>query len=156
MGLSFRSFRFTSAGTTGDHSRQQQTVTCDVKMTPDDVPNDQAPACECYSENECAAQRRPFTPGACTSNTDCDNGTNICNENNCESCGNLETAQACQARFNIYNLIYMKHRRCYGFLIEYFLLTLSKNRKFTNAQTFNDCITVCAGDQNQGSALFSL
>ena len=101
VGLSFRSFRFTSDGTSGDNSRQPQTITCDVKMTPDDVPNDQAPACECYSENECAAQRRPFTPGACTSNTDCDNGTNICNGNTCENCGILKTALACQDRFTI-------------------------------------------------------
>ena len=102
VSLSFRSFRFTSDGTTGDNSRQQQSVTCDVKITSATNTNDQAPACECYSENACAVQRRPFTPGVCTSNTDCDNGTNICHEGSCENCGILKTAQACQARFTKY------------------------------------------------------
>ena len=53
-----RSFRFTSTGTAGDNSNQQQNISCDVKMMPSTstVSTDQAPKCDCHTDKECDAQ----------------------------------------------------------------------------------------------------
>ena len=114
-----RSFRFTSVGTTGDNSTQQQRISCDIKMTPasNTESNNQASACNCYSEDTC--EPYPFTPGSCQTNDrsytrdlECDRGGNICDaqslleddgrggiyEGQCISCQNLKTLEACQER----------------------------------------------------------
>ena len=115
-----RSFRFTSDGTTGDNSTQQQRISCDIKMTPvsNTESNDQASVCNCYTEDTC--EPWTFTPGSCTTSDsfngvndrspdlDCDNGLNLCDaqsvpgsrqyEGQCISCQNLKTVEACQDR----------------------------------------------------------
>ena len=114
-----RSFRFTSDGTTGDNSTQQQRISCDIKMTPASTSesNNQASACNCYIEDTC--EPWTFTPGSCQTDDrtlqsrvspdlDCDNGLNLCDtqrklgdrqyEGQCISCQNLKTVEACQDR----------------------------------------------------------
>ena len=115
-----RSFRFTSAGTTGDNSTQQQRISCDIKMTvaSNSQSNNQANACNCYTEDTC--EPWTFTPGSCISDDsahspdlDCDNGLNLCDaqsvlsqsasghltlEGQCISCQNFKTIEACQDR----------------------------------------------------------
>ena len=121
-----RSFRFTSVGTTGDNSTQQQQISCDIKMTQvsNTESNDQASACNCYTEDTC--EPWTFTPGSCTTSSsvfgvlessrspdlDCDNGLNLCDaqsvsgfpqyvqyyEGQCISCENFQTVEACQER----------------------------------------------------------
>ena len=143
-----RSFRFTSAGTSGDNSDQQQRISCDFKMIPagrmptlagtdfKDLGAEctssvdywyvnwnhaQMPDCDCYTEEQCEANRSDFSARAhCESNTHgvsgfpdevkCDGGRNMCHilncdieeahENDsgvCENCLNLNSAQDCQA-----------------------------------------------------------
>ena len=46
-----------------------------------------------FTQNDqCTQEECP----SCTSNTDCDNGANICHQGFCEVCDNFRTAQACQ------------------------------------------------------------
>ena len=143
-----RSFRFTSNGTSGDNSDQAQRISCDLKMIPagsvpilasisfqrlglectSDVDYKyvnwnyaQMPDCDCYTEEQCEANRSDFSARAhCESNThgysdfpdevQCDGGQNMChilkcdieeeglNDSGvCENCLNLNSAQACQA-----------------------------------------------------------
>ena len=110
VGFSMRSFRFTSDGTTGDNSTQQQRISCDITMTPasNDVPN-QASACNCYTKETC--EPWTFTPGTCTRLDHCDNGLNLCSlqrfiegssrrEGDCINCQNLRTVKACREKVN--------------------------------------------------------
>ena len=78
----------------------------------------QMPDCDCYTQDECIAQRNDYTPGLCGDPTsdwywpsgtpsDCDGGKNMCHYMNtgfpgqegvCENCGNLRSAKDCQDR----------------------------------------------------------
>ena len=150
--FTMRSFRFTTTGTSGDNSNQQQQISCDVKMIPAGStpfgsggpncpwPNDceveyrlygglssgspsynklhnaQMPDCDCYTPDECEANRSDFSARKyCeTDESDadqsilCDDRQNMCHilslgeyeksRGVCENCLNLKSAQDCQER----------------------------------------------------------
>ena len=51
----FRSFRFTTAGTSGDSETQNQNVNCALHLGPaDQIVEEQAKECSCQSESHCA------------------------------------------------------------------------------------------------------
>ena len=52
----FRSFRFTTDGTSGDSETQNQNVNCALHVIPaDQVTEEQAKECSCQSETHCAS-----------------------------------------------------------------------------------------------------
>ena len=154
--FTMRSFRFTSTGTTGDNSDQQQRISCDVKMIPADIPlgrlgSDcpwgtfrcqiydassfvryaQMPDCDCYTQDQCEANRNGFSaraycekdesysvknqlPGHVDESVPCNDWLNMCHVTHydqddikmgvCENCLTLKTAQDCQERDQIWIL----------------------------------------------------
>ena len=153
--FTMRSFRFTSTGTTGDNNDQPQRISCDVKMIPADTPIGllgpdcvelwdtfnckiyeaerfvryaQMPDCDCYTPDQCEANRNEFSaraycekdesyavrnqlPGHIDKSVLCDDWLNMChvthyNEDDmlrgvCENCLTLKTAKDCQERDQI-------------------------------------------------------
>ena len=146
--FTMRSFRFTTTGTSGDHSDQQQKISCDLKMIPagstpygsagpncpwvgtdsdhcevteyrtpwspsyNNLHNAQMPDCDCYTPEECEANRSGFSARKyCdidqSQSIRCDDQQNMCHilsphdhggKGVCENCLNLTSAQDCQER----------------------------------------------------------
>ena len=103
------------SGTGGCHDSSQCPIACpDLRTTL----TAQMPPCDCFTEDECIAQRKNFTLEPCgkiienySGDGKCDGGVNMCHYRDnvlctcdynrdacglCENCQNLKTAQDCQ------------------------------------------------------------
>ena len=55
VAFSMRTFRFKNEGAAADE--QEQTITCTLRLEPsEEISQDQAPDCTCYTEEECQSE----------------------------------------------------------------------------------------------------
>ena len=171
--FTMRSFRFTTTGTSGDNSDQQQRISCDVKMVPtqarssswggtdiggfspdcqcdmDDTHANlayaQMPDCDCHTEEQCEANRSSFSARA------------LC-QSNSHGAGDFSDEVKCDNGLNMCHIIEHENEDTVAGVCENCLTLQSaedcRDRYFLTEAAFDECISICASGQNPNGVMW--